>query len=302
MTTTLRSSPAGRPLAALLLGLPLLAACSSDPQPEPGPAQQTPVRANDRSSSGSSTGSADADRAYAQMESESSPAQPAYGQPTYGQPTYGHLTGEPGPAGRRDTTTQQGQPNAAERGEDMGLLEDMAIDLERARQEAQEVAENYFRTGRAHFEARRYAEAEQDLMQAISLDRYHVDAWELLERVRPLVSDRPREPNETLEALAAERQAIVDQKRHEVERLFAEGEQLLASQRYSQAEERFARVLEILEWFPYELEGNRSLQTEAERLLRQAAEAQDGRRSTRRDRLEDAAREAAGRERDRQGR
>ncbi|MBX3469910.1 MAG: hypothetical protein KF878_23795 [Planctomycetes bacterium] len=206
----------------------------------------------------------------------------------------------PAPAGRPSDAPQALSPPPDEqpgrRGGGGGAgdprLGDLAREMELQDQEKAALAENYFRTGKNLFQQLRYREAAANLQRATALNPNHADAQALLDRARWILGDRKAEYRDAVRELVDERLAKIDQARVEMERIFNEGELLMQRQRYEEAQERFARVLEAIKWFPYDID-RQGFRGRAEGRIADARRLGQEQERRRRQMLQEAARQAA---------
>ncbi|MCO5170462.1 MAG: hypothetical protein M9894_29350 [Planctomycetes bacterium] len=205
----------------------------------------------------------------------------------------------PAPAGRPADAPQALSPPPDERPGQRGggaggdpRLGDLAREMELQDQEKTALAENYFRTGKNLFQQLRYREAAANLQRAHALNPNHADAQALLDRARWILGDRKAEYRDAVRELVDERLAKIDQARVEMERIFNEGELLMQRQRYEEAQERFARVLEAIKWFPYDID-RQGFRARAEGRIADARRLGQEQERRRRQMLQEAARQAA---------
>jgi tetratricopeptide (TPR) repeat protein len=173
----------------------------------------------------------------------------------------------------------------------------MANDIRLQDQEKLALSTHYLRSGRRRMVEQDYQAAVQDLEKAVALDLRNEEALRLLQRAHLQAGDAPAYAA-TLEALAEERQASVDERRQVVARWFDEGEELLRLERYAEAEQRFQRVLEALRWSEVPLQPGSMRDRAQAHLVRAQVKARDA-ELRQRERQEQDARDAADRERQR---
>jgi type II secretory pathway component GspD/PulD (secretin) len=186
---------------------------------------------------------------------------------------------DPPPPGPNDTA---GDPRLGDFAQEMALQE----------QEKAALAENYFRTGKNLFQQLRYREAYANLQRAVALNPNHAEAAALRDRCGWILGDRRAEYRDAVRELVDERLARIDQARVEMERIFNEGELLMQRQRYEEAQERFARVLEAIKWFPYDIDRG-DFRSRAEGRIADARRLAEEQERHRRQLLQEAARQAA---------
>lgn len=210
-------------------------------------------------------------------------------------------TATPAPAGTPSSAPQALGPPPDERpggqrgGGGGGLdprLGDLAQEMQLQDQEKTALAENYFRTGKNLFQQLRYREAAANLQRAAALNGNHADAMALLDRARWILGDRKAEYRDAVRVLVDERLAKIDQARVEMERIYNEGELLMQRQRFEEAQERFARVLEAIKWFPYDID-REGFRTRAEGQIAEVRRLSQEQERRRRQMLQEAARQAA---------
>lgn len=206
----------------------------------------------------------------------------------------------PAPAGTPSDAPQAlgpppDEPGQPPRGGGAGLdprLGDLAQEMQLQEQEKAALAENYLRTGKNLFQQLRYREAAANLQRAVALNPNNPDANALLDRARWILGDRKAEYRDAVRTLVDERLAKIDQASVEMERIFNEGELLMQRQRYEEAQERFARVLEAIKWFPYDIDRG-GFRTRAEGQIAEARRLGEEQERRRRQMLQEAARQSA---------
>ena len=121
-------------------------------------------------------------------------------------------------------------------------------------EERSALAHDHYETGAKFFHELRYREAALHLQCSAALDPGKLEVLKLRDRALWILGDRPLDQHDTRSALAlpSVRRMKIQQARLELEQIFAEGERLIASERYDAAQDRFERVLEGIRWFPYD--------------------------------------------------
>jgi type II secretory pathway component GspD/PulD (secretin) len=177
---------------------------------------------------------------------------------------------------------KDGNNKLGELGRELGLEEQERIAL----------SDNYYKTGKNLFQELRHREAATSLQRAVDLNPNNADAKVLLDRVRWILGDQKAEYRDAARVLLEERQAKVHQAQVEMERIYTEGELLMERQRYEEAQERYARVLEAIRWFPYDID-RAGLKARAESRIAEAKRMAEEQERRRRQMLQEAARQAA---------
>jgi type II secretory pathway component GspD/PulD (secretin) len=250
--------------AFLLASLFALSACASDPAPEPERAPEVAKKSDETGSDKTGSDKTGSDKTGSEKTSAS-------------------------PSGQAPEERPLAPPEEEGGG---GALGDFVRERSLQEQERKALAENYYKTGANLFRELRYREAGANLNRSVALDASNDQARELRDRCLWILGDRRAEYRDAVRTMVQERLAKIDQARVEMERLFHEGEMLMKRQRYDRAQERFARVLEAIRWFPYDIDREglagkaRARIAEARRL----AEEQERRRLQM---LQEAARQAA---------
>ncbi len=126
-----------------------------------------------------------------------------------------------------------------------GKVSAAAEDAALAQQVRKETALALLKEARALKEELRYLEAEKKLEQALRYDATLQDAQIELDFVRFQLGRLPGERAETTRKIVEDQKLIVEQAQAQLQRLFAEGEALLAQKQYEQALGKFTRVIEI---------------------------------------------------------
>lgn len=155
-----------------------------------------------------------------------------------------------------------------------GRLEDLAKLSSLKEQERKALAQHYFRSGQALYNQLRYREAASDLGLALQADQSDLKIKQLYEKTLWILGDRRGEIHDMAKELADTRIVAIKQAQIEIERLYREGELLTSKEKYSAAIERFERVLEAIEWFPYNIDGNK-LKSKAEDQISRAQKQRD---------------------------
>ncbi|MEM7262197.1 MAG: hypothetical protein AAF488_09420 [Planctomycetota bacterium] len=107
----------------------------------------------------------------------------------------------------------------------------------------------------------RYQDAENKLEEALRLDPNNEKARELLDRVHFIVGDRAGLQDVAREQAAQER-VLRRQSILEMERMYLDGRREMEEGQYQDAIETFDRLLQRIEWFPYQMDLS-DLQTRA---------------------------------------
>ena len=249
------------PLLLFAMALSLTAGCASDPpaaDDRPGAPEQAPPAPEQ----------AEADP---KAEGADAPAAPQAQDPPDGDDTPGRQP----PLGGGDAR-----------------LGDYALEKSLEQQERVALAQNYFTTGQNLFRELRYREAAANLQRAVALDPSLTEAQQLLDRALWISGDGRAQRRDAVRVMVDERLAKIDQARVEMERLFNEGEMLMARERYETARERFERVLEAIRWFPYDIDRD-GLRGKAEARIAEAKRLAGEQERRRLQMLQEAARQAA---------
>lgn len=168
-------------------------------------------------------------------------------------------------------------------------------------QERSALARHYFETGQRLFSELKYREAAKCYDQALEADPNDAAILKAKLRTDYILGDRNAEFRTVAEVLQEGVQIRIQERGLTLKHLFSEAEELFAKGHYERAQERFERVLEMIRWYPFELDR----ETYQERARQRIVEAKQARRVSQRAENEARSRRAlaaANRERQRIGR
>ncbi|RME81186.1 MAG: hypothetical protein D6785_09340 [Planctomycetota bacterium] len=175
--------------------------------------------------------------------------------------------------------------------EEAKKLEDIAKNYTFYQQKQKIAADHYYKSGLAHYKALRYRLAERDLLQCLQNDPNHRDAKLLLQRVRYILGDKAGPIHDLARDYNQEVNIKIAQTKIEIERLLSRAKLNFEQKNYKKAKEQFERILEMAQWFPYQVvdeafisqiknwirrteKAKRSYDLELKRKLQEAAENQ----------------------------
>jgi general secretion pathway protein D len=159
-------------------------------------------------------------------------------------------------------------------------------------QERSYLADEYYKAGRRLFEEMRYREAAAQLKLALRVDGNHSDARRLLDQTLYILGDKEAGYRDETRRIIGDRMAKIQAASMEVERIYAEGLRAMERQEYQNAQDRFERVLEMLRWFPYNIDKS-GLQAQATQKLAEAKDKEKELQQYRREQEQKGAREEA---------
>jgi len=116
-----------------------------------------------------------------------------------------------------------------------------------------ETARRHLEKARELKDKLRYGLAEKELQEALRLDPTLSAAQVELDEVQFLLGRLVGERRETIRKIEDDQVLLVEQAQAQLKRLFADGEALMAQNKYEQALEKFSRVVEIDSHYPWSL-------------------------------------------------
>ncbi len=116
------------------------------------------------------------------------------------------------------------------------------------------VAEEYVRQGKAHYFDFDYERARRAFEEAYRVNPSDPEARLWLDRIYNILGIREGEIADAGRRFAERRIVQIKQNEVEMKRLFSEAQALYERGRFDEALENFERVLEIIRWFPYNID------------------------------------------------
>lgn len=116
------------------------------------------------------------------------------------------------------------------------------------------VSEEYVKQGKARYFEFDYERARRAFEEAYRVDPSNPEARIWLDKIYAILGIREGEIADAGRQFAEKRLAQIKQNEVEMQRLYNEGQQLFEKGRFADALDRFERVLEIIRWFPYNID------------------------------------------------
>ena len=139
----------------------------------------------------------------------------------------------------------QNRPDKLEKDPGAGSLRD---------QERAALAQSYLNAGKRLYDSMRYREAAEQLRQAVKADPTNGEAITMLDKTLFILGEKDAGYKDEARRFIEERQVKIQMASMEIERVYAEGVRAMERQDYPAAKERFERVIEIIRYFPYNID------------------------------------------------
>lgn len=156
-----------------------------------------------------------------------------------------------------------------------GAVADWERERDQQLKTRREISKHYESVGRKLFDESKFREAERNLEWAVDADPTNISGQQMLDLVRWMLEERDGEIRFASEAFVQEKLVLIDMKKVEVQRYFDLGMQSFNDGDYTRAVENFERVIEIIQWFPYEIDTeNAGYRQRSEQLLAESRKKQ----------------------------
>ncbi len=134
------------------------------------------------------------------------------------------------------------------------ILEEYAKDRTLRQKESRAVSDHYFKVGKKFYDQLDYREAEKNFRIAFESDPTNKEAEQFLLLSQLLIGKRDSVWKVSANKLAEQRDALIEQKKIEVERLYNQGLLHFEAREFDRSIERFEQVIEQIQWFPYKVD------------------------------------------------
>ncbi len=160
-------------------------------------------------------------------------------------------------------------------GGNSNTIDDWERERNRRLESRGEISNHYYEVGRKLFDESKFEQAKRNFSWAVDSDPTNVVAQRMLDLTQWMLEERDGEVRFLSDAFLEEKLVLIDMKKVEVKRYYDAGAEAFNQGEYQEASENLERVLEIIQWFPFEIDTDTgSYRSQAEQLLAEAHKSQ----------------------------